>query len=182
MPDNGTKRSKSIARHFGSPPTIPSLCADSALLSYDQGQLLKAFPLLKQAAETKPDDIEVQIRLALAYLSARELGLAREIALSILGKQPGHERALLLVADTATSADEIAETRKLVEGYRAKDQDRPSYHVALGALDLRQKDDAGAETEFKRALELDPKSATGYSRPRKSLLVARRSQGRRRSL
>ena len=67
------------------------------------------------------------------------------------------------MADTAASADEIAETRKLVEGYRAKDQDRPSYHVALGALDLRQKDDAGAETEFKRALELDPKSATGYS-------------------
>ena len=134
-----------------------------ALLSYDQGQLQKAFPLLKQAAETKPDDIEVQIRLALTYLSVRELGLAREIALSILDKQPGHEQALLLLADTATSADEIAETRKLVEGYRAKDQDRPGYHVALGALDLRQKDDAGAETEFKRALELDPKSATGYS-------------------
>src|SRR5260221_5324350 len=59
--------------------------------------------------------------------------------------------------------DEVTETRKFVEGLREKDQDRVGYRLALGALDQRQKDEAGAEGEFKAALGLDPKSSGAYT-------------------
>ena len=44
-----------------------------------------------------------------------------------------------------------------------KDQERAGYHVALGALDLRQKEEARAEGEFRTALGLDPKSASAHA-------------------
>jgi tetratricopeptide (TPR) repeat protein len=141
----------------------PEALRGLAITYYDQGQLQQAFPLLKQAADANTDDLEVRMRLGLTYFSGRELKLAREIALGILEKQPSHEDALLLAVDTAATPEDIAETQKLIDDYLKTDKDRASYHLARGALDLREKQEARAETEFKRALELDPKSAAVYS-------------------
>src|SRR5262249_3539610 len=74
-----------------------------------------------------------------------------------------NEQALLLLADSAISPDEIAETRKFVEDLREKDQARVGYHLALGTLYLREKDDARAEGEFRAALGLNPKSSGAYA-------------------
>ena len=76
----------------------------------------------------------------------------------MLEKQPENEQALLLLVDASRTADDIADARKLIQGLRDKDQDRARYHLALGSLDLRQNDQARAESEFKAALNLDPKS------------------------
>ena len=88
---------------------------------------------------------------------------ARDTASQILEKQPGHEQALLLLADASRKPDDIEDARKLIQSLREKDQDRPRYHLALGALDLRQNDQARAESEFKAALNLDPKSSEAYA-------------------
>ena len=128
----------------------------------DQGQLIQAYPLLKQAADLQPDDPELQLKFGQAALALRQLTQARDLAQQALGKKPGDETALLLLVDTAVAPDEIKETQTLIESLREKDQDRASYHLALGILDLRQKNDA-AEDEFKAALELDPKSSGAYS-------------------
>src|SRR5262249_35888497 len=77
----------------------------------------------------------------------------------VLEKQPGNEQALLLLVDASRKPDDIEAARKLVQSLREKDQDRARYHLALGSLDLRQNDPARAESEFKAALNLDPKSS-----------------------
>jgi tetratricopeptide (TPR) repeat protein len=143
-------------------PDDPVALRQLSVIYYDQGQLPQAYPLLKKSAELEPDNLEVQLKLGRTLLSLRESAPAREAALRILDKQRGHEQALLLLADTALIPNDIDETRKLVESFREKDQDRPGYHLALGMLDLRQKDPARAEGEFKAALDLDPKSSVAH--------------------
>jgi tetratricopeptide (TPR) repeat protein len=132
------------------------------IIYFNQGQFLQATQLLNKAVELKSDDIEVQLKRGLLFVAQRELVKAREIALRILEKQPGQQQALMLLADAAVDPEDIKDTRTQIEGLRAKDRDRSGYHLALGMLDLRQKDEAQAETEFKAALGLDPKSSEAY--------------------
>ena len=80
----------------------------------------------------------------------------------VLEKKPGDEAALRLLVDTAVTPDEIQETQTAIDRLREKDRDRASYHIALGILELRQQNEAGAEKEIKAALELDPKSSRAY--------------------
>src|SRR5262249_28660472 len=55
-----------------------------AVIYFEQGQLQQAYSMLKQAAEREPDDLEIQLKLALTYLSVREFQQARDIAQQIL--------------------------------------------------------------------------------------------------
>src|SRR5262245_30365928 len=140
-------------------PDDPVALRQLGFIYHDQGQLLQAYPLLKKAAELQPEDLELQLKLGTTLLSGGEQAQARDTALQVLEKQPGQEEALLLLADASRTPEEIEDARKLIQSSREKDQDRPGYHLALGLLDLRQNDQAAAESEFKAALNLDPKSS-----------------------
>src|SRR5262245_30647197 len=132
------------------------------MLYYDQGQIAQAYPVLKKYSGLQPDDPEMQVKFGLALFATGDYAQAREAALQALSKRPGDEQALSLLADTGRSPEEIEDIRKTIEDFRKNDQDRPGYHLALGALDLRKGEKARAETEFKRALALDPKSGTPH--------------------
>jgi putative PEP-CTERM system TPR-repeat lipoprotein len=144
-------------------PDDPTALRQLAIIYYDQGQIQQAYPLLVQAAKLQPEDLELQLRVGLTLLAAHEYQQARDAATMILNKQPGHEQALLLLASAAATLNDIDDTQKLIESLREKDQDRPGYHLALGALALRQNDQARAESEFNAALKLDPKSGATYT-------------------
>lgn len=144
-------------------PTNQTASQELAVLYYDQGQLRQAYPLLKKSAEEHPDNLELQLKLALTHFSARDHKKARELAHQIIDKRPEHLEALLLMVDTAATPDDIQETQNTIDKLKGSDQGRVAYHVARGALDLRQKNDASAENEFKAALNLDPKSSFSYS-------------------
>src|SRR5262249_25406415 len=120
-------------------------------------------PLLKKASELEPNDADVQLKLGEIYLSGRQYNQAQEAAQQVLQKQPGQEQALLLLADAAVTPEDIEETRKQIENLRGSDQDRAGCRLALGALALKQKDEARAENEFKAALQLNPKSDAAHS-------------------
>jgi tetratricopeptide (TPR) repeat protein len=142
-------------------PADPVAVRQLGIIYEEQGQLLAAYPLLKKAAELEPDNLEVQLKLGLTYMSAQDVKEARAAALRILDKQPTNDQALMLLAETAVAYDN-EEVQKLLEGFREKDQNRSAYHVALGILALRQKDQARAENEFKTAIKLDPKLAAAH--------------------
>jgi tetratricopeptide (TPR) repeat protein len=129
------------------------------IIYFEEGQLRKAFPLLKRATELQPDNLEVQLRLGLAYLSGQAYKEARETALQILEKQPGHQDALLLLVSTAVTPRDVEETVRLIESIRETDSDRPAYHLALGEIALRQNDPARAAAEFQAAQAFDPNSS-----------------------
>lgn len=144
-------------------PSDPVALRQLGIIYFDQGQHLQAYPLIKQAAEVQPEDPGLQIKFGQAALALGQLTQARELAERALDKKPGDETALLVLVDTAVAPDEIKETQKLIENLREKDQDRASYHLVLGILDLRQGRDVRAESEFKASLALDPKSSGAYS-------------------
>jgi len=131
-------------------------------LYYDQGQIAQAYPLLKKYAGLQPDDPEMQVKFGLAVFATGDFAQAREAALQALSKRPGDEQALSLLADTARSPEEVEDIRRMIEDLRKSDQDRPSYHLALVSLGFRKGEKARAETEFKKTLELDPKSGTAH--------------------
>ena len=144
-------------------PEDPTARRQLGIIYFDQGQLRQAFPLLRQSAELRPDDLDLQLKLGLAYLAGGAHEEARDTATQVLDKQPGNEQALMLLVDAADTPDSIEETRKFVENLPDRERNRPGYHLALGALDLRQKkDEARAESEFKEALKLDPKSSAAH--------------------
>ncbi len=139
-------------------PDEPTAVRQLAILYATQKQLPQAYPLLEKSAESKPDDIEIQLKLAELRLLSGDRLRAREIATGLLEKAPGNEEALILFAGTAFSANEIADTRKSIERFRERDQDRTGYNLALGMLDLRKQQPRQAEKQFKEALNLDGKS------------------------
>jgi tetratricopeptide (TPR) repeat protein len=140
-------------------PEEPAALRQLAVIYLDQGQLLQAYPLLKKSAELQPDDPEIQLKLGLLFLAVGSSAEAREAALQVLEKQPGNQEALLLLVDASRKPEDIEDARKLIQSLREKDHDRAQYHLALGGLDLRQNEPARAESEFKTALSLDPKSS-----------------------
>src|SRR5262249_13230105 len=115
-------------------PNDPQAVRQLGLLYHEQGQVVQALPLLKKSAELEPNHADVQLRLGEIYLAGRQYSQARDAAQFVLAKQPAQEQALLLLADASVAAEEIEETRKQVESLRGNDQDRPGYHLALGAL------------------------------------------------
>jgi tetratricopeptide (TPR) repeat protein len=144
-------------------PNDPMALSQLGIIYFDQGQIIQAYPLLKQALDLRPDEPALQLKLAQAALALGQLMQARDLAQQVLEKKPGDETALLLLVDTATTTDDIKETQQLIEGLRGRDRDRASYHLVLGILDFRLTNNARAESEFKAALELDPKSSGAYS-------------------
>jgi tetratricopeptide (TPR) repeat protein len=157
------KAAKEYREVLGLDPADPVATRQLGTIYFNQGQLPQAYPLLKKAAELQPDDPELQFNLGLTSVAAGEYQEARDAALRALEKQPGGEQALMLLANTAVALDDVGETRKLIESLREKDKDRPGYHLALGILDLHEKDQSGAEAEFNASLKLDPKSAATYA-------------------
>src|SRR5262249_30480077 len=140
-------------------PENPAALRQLAVLYLDRGQTLQAYPLLKKISELQPDDAEIQVKIGTILLSGGLLAEARDAARQALDKHPDNEQALLVFADASRNPDDIEDARKFIQILRDIDQDHPRYHLALGALDLRQNNPARAETEFKAALDLDPKSS-----------------------
>ena len=126
-------------------PDDPAALRQLSKIYLDQGQILQAYPLLKKFLELQPDDSEIQLKLGLIFLSLGGYAEARDAALQVLDKQPAQERALMLLADASRKPEDIEDARKLIQSLREKDQDHARYHLALGALDLRQNDRARAE-------------------------------------
>src|SRR5215471_14053025 len=144
-------------------PEDPAVLRQLGVIYLDQGQIVQAYPLLKKSADLQPDDPEIQLKLGLISLAVGNYRQARETALQVLEKQPVNEQALLLFADASRTPDAIEDARKLIQSLRDKDQGRAPYHLALGSLDLRQNEQARAESEFKAAVKLDPKSSDAYA-------------------
>lgn len=140
-------------------PSQPEAIRGLALLYSEQGQWPVAIPFLKQAAELKPDDAEIQIKLGLADLLTRDFKLAREIAVKALDLAPQQEEAAILLADSGDTTNAVDEIRGILDELVKKNGDQAGYHIAQGVLEARQNNDTAAEQKFQEALRLDPKSA-----------------------
>lgn len=144
-------------------PANPTAISRLGLIYYEQGRLPQALLFLKRAAEMVPDDSYVRLKLCMAELSVRQVKDARQDAERVLQKQHGQEDALSVLADTTFTPKEVQDTTQEIEKLRQQDKDRPGYHLALGALQMRRGNLTNGLIEFRKALELDPKSAAAHT-------------------
>jgi tetratricopeptide (TPR) repeat protein len=129
----------------------------------EQGRPLQAAPYLQKASELDPESVDIRRRLGLAYLAVRKLTEATNEANLVLTKEPGNQDALLILVEAAVGSNAVQQTRQRIEELKQRDQDRASYHVALGTLFFRQRDVTNAEPEYKTALAMDPESADAHN-------------------
>ncbi len=123
-----------------------------------EGRWYPAYIYLSKALSFEPKNAQLLAKFAASAFSLHDVNKAREAALKALSLQPGMQEALLALVDASITPAAIQDSRQQVERIRQADKDRAAYHLALGLLDLRQKQTAKAETELKTALAMEPKS------------------------
>ena len=144
------------------PPPEPAALLALGRIYFTQGRLPQAHAYLKKAVELQPDNPEAHARFAMACLAAGGAKEAREQALLALDKQPQNGDALLTLAQSAVSTNQIAETFKLLDAVPVAGKAGADYLVARATICLRLRQLDQAEAFFKSALEADPKSHQAY--------------------
>jgi Flp pilus assembly protein TadD len=141
-------------------PGDPEAIRYLGLIYEQEGNLLRARQLLRNAIQIHPDDTEVRLKLAQNQVELGDSSNAVVNARLVLAKEPGKSEALELLSLSAVSTNGTQDIQDEIRRLQQADKDRAGYHVAYGNLALRRQDLTNAESEFKQALALDPKSTS----------------------
>ncbi|MCX6908300.1 MAG: tetratricopeptide repeat protein [Verrucomicrobia bacterium] len=133
------------------------------LIYFEQGRSERALPLLLRCFELDSGNLDVRLKLGLVYLAMGKLKEAQVEADFVMERRPQDDEVPILLVEAATTPKNIEETRQRLQKAIQASGERAALLVALGNLSLRQRDVKAAETAFKRAQALDPKSSAPYS-------------------
>ncbi len=133
-----------------------------AFMAQEQGRVLRAFALLTQLKDVLPEDLELRVRLGRCALDGGQVNQARHEALFVLERQPTNARALVLLAESSRTTNELVDAQKILERLGDAAGDGPEYHVALGTVRVRLGDLDGGERHFRRALQINPNSSIAH--------------------
>ncbi len=122
----------------------------------EQGAPIQAGPFLFQATKLAPSDYDAWLKLARAYAGVGSIGEAHRIAGTVVQQEPGNGEALLLYADSARTPDDTIGAATALQNFPNKDS--LYYHLVAASLNLRQEQTQHAETFYRQAEALDPKS------------------------
>src|SRR5213595_15948 len=86
----------------------------------EQGVPLRAIPFLLKVRELEPKNITARTKLALAFMAIGQAAEARKEAVSVLQQDPGNSDAIVVLADTSRSNEEIAATEQQLEKFPNK--------------------------------------------------------------
>ncbi|MDH7502122.1 MAG: tetratricopeptide repeat protein, partial [Verrucomicrobiota bacterium] len=123
-----------------------------------QGRLVRAAAFLFGARSMDTNNLDVRVKCGYILSASGKAKEARDEATFVLDRNPAHPEAPLLLVDTIRDRNEIPAIRGMLERYPQRGGETVAYHLALGNLAMREGDSANAETAFKRALAMDPKS------------------------
>jgi tetratricopeptide (TPR) repeat protein len=127
---------------------------------FEQGDPFRAIPFLLKVRELAPQNIAARAKLALSLKAVGQSAEARKEALFILEQDAGNAEAILVLADTTQSKEEIAATEEQLQKF--PQQETVPFHLASASLALRKKDMEGAANEVQKALAIDPKSRQAH--------------------
>jgi tetratricopeptide (TPR) repeat protein len=124
------------------------------------GSRLQALRYLMTAQTLAPEDVSIRTKLGQAYFAVGYRWEARKAALEALKRSPESDDAILLLADTAMSGEEVEEAQQRIQ---AVSPTKPALsHLASASLLLRKGDVKAVNDEIEQALALDPKSLLGH--------------------
>ena len=137
----------------------PHVVGRLGIIYFEEGLVQRSFNLLTAAERLAPDDLEVRKDVGLYLLALGKTEAARDEAIYILQRDPNSVDAPLLLAESATRAEDIDAARRRLQQLPVSVRDGAPVLTALGNLQYRQKQYAEAETLFQQALRADPRYA-----------------------
>ncbi len=129
---------------------------------HEQGRVRGAYQTLSMAKALDPTNLEVRRMLAETFLSGGGFKEAREEALLMLSQSPTNDDALMLLVDASVTTNDLQDAQQRLEQLRPLARACPGYHLALGGMQLRQRNATNAEVAFRLALALDTNSAAAH--------------------
>ena len=140
----------------------PQAIRNLGVIHYEQGAMLQAASLLRQAVATAPQDLDVKLKLAQASLSVGDVTNARAQVLAILDRSPTNDEAVVILVDSSRTTNEIGEAQQRLQKLQRSLGPRSAFHLAAAGVLLRQRDAKSAEEEVRKALAMDPKSPAAH--------------------
>ena len=153
----------------------PTAVRQLGTIWFEDGDPLHALPYLKAARDLDPNNLDIRTKLASALLMVGEPVEARKEALSLLQQSPSSSEALLILAESVRTEQELKEVEQQIQ--QIKVPESSTLHLILGNLALQKNDTATAERELQRALDLEPKSAVVH-RVMANLYLSRKQPNR----
>lgn len=138
-------------------PADPAPVRQLGLLYQTEGRWPQAYGYLKRAVQLQPQNVAAQVGLAQAYFDLNALKEARDAAYAALQLDPTNERALVVLQGTLHTPADAEEAVKRIAALRQRAGDCAGYHLVLAGVRAVNRDAAGAESELKAALALDPR-------------------------
>ncbi len=127
----------------------------------EQGAPLRAIGFLAKVREFSPHNVAARVKLGLAYSYIGALSEARTEAVAVLQEQPDNPEAIVLLADSSQTPDEMAAAVQQIEKFR--DKNPAAFHLASASLALRRGRIRLAEQELENTLAVDPKSPRAHA-------------------
>ena len=122
----------------------------------DGGQALEEFV---RASDLLPEDSDVHLKTASLMLLARRFDDAKLWAEKVLAKDPSNLQAQILLADSLAGLKDFDAAVAEIEEAIRLNPGRGETYSNLGAIELNRGQRDAAERAFKKAVELDSKSA-----------------------
>lgn len=121
-----------------------------------EGALLRAAPFLLKARELAPNDITNRLTLARTFISLSRTEEARKEVLAVLEQDPQQEEAVVLLADTDQTKEDLDYTDQYLR--KLPTSDYLSVQLASANVAVQRADFKSAATSLERAAALDSKS------------------------
>jgi Flp pilus assembly protein TadD len=119
----------------------------------------QAYQELLRAVTLKPDDLKAQVMLGNIFLASRQFARAQQTAETILNKDRNNTDGHILLANSYAGLGNVETSLREMQDAIGLAPDRSSSYLNMAELQLHAKDSVQAEANFKKAVELDPKSA-----------------------
>lgn len=123
---------------------------------FEEGAPFRAAPFLLKAQELAPDDLDNRLVLARALVSLGRVADGRKETIAILEQSPAHGEAIVLLADTDQTREDIKYTDEQVQKF--PERDNIFFNLASANISVQKAEFAAAEIFLRRALALDPQS------------------------
>ncbi len=123
------------------------------------GEIGSAYQCLSEARTAQPTNILARLTVANLQVAFGEFKKAHEEAEAILKIEPNNSQGFTLLAQTATTPEEITAARKRLEQLQATAPGDSSLPFALGILAQKSSDSEAARAAFQKAIALDPKQS-----------------------
>ncbi len=131
-------------------------------LYYEQGRFPRALAFLLRTRELETNHVEARLRAALILSALGQNREARAEAEWILDRQPTNEEALLVLAESPRSTNELAEVQERLGRLRPVIGDTAGYYLAQATLAMMRRDSNTAAQASLAAVQRGPQSLVAH--------------------